>query len=91
MKGSCRSSRWWKEGASPELKDAYLREIAKQAKGVYTDEKTLEPIRTFLREQVAPQQATVPVSLVNVRNIFPILIIVILLVEWVVRRRFNLI
>jgi uncharacterized membrane protein len=79
------------EGANPELKEAYLREIAKQAKGVYTDEKNLGPIKALLREQVASQQATVPVSLVNFRNIFPALIILILVAEWVLRRRFNLI
>jgi uncharacterized membrane protein len=79
------------EGANPELKEAYLREIATQAKGVYTDEKNLEPIKIFLREQVASQQTSVPVSLVNFRNIFPILIIVILFIEWVLRRRYNLI
>ncbi len=79
------------EGANPELKDAYLKEIARQAKGVYTDEKNLEPIKTFLREQVVAQQATVPVSLVNFRVVFPVVILVLLVVEWVVRRRFNLI
>jgi uncharacterized membrane protein len=79
------------EGANPELKDAYLREIAKQTKGVYTDEKNLDPIRTYLREQVVSQQASVPVSLVNFWNIFPILIILLLVTEWILRRRFNLI
>jgi uncharacterized membrane protein len=79
------------EGANPELKDAYLKEIATQARGVYTNEKDLEPIRTFLREQVASQQASVPVSLVNFCYIYPILIIMILVIEWITRRRLSLI
>jgi uncharacterized membrane protein len=32
------------EGASPELKEAYLREIAARARGVYTGDKDLEPM-----------------------------------------------
>ena len=79
------------EGANPELKEVYLREIATQAKGVYANEKNIDPIKTFLREQVTSQQASVPISLVNFRNIFPCLIILILVAEWIVRRRFNLI
>jgi len=79
------------EGANPELKEAYLREIAKQAKGVYAEERNLAPIKAFLREQVSSQQGSAPVSLVNFRNIFPILILLLLLAEWTLRRRFNLI
>ena len=79
------------EGANPELKDAYLKEITTQAKGIYTDEKNLEPIRIFLREQVAAQQASVPVSLVDFRYIFPVSIILILVAEWILRRRLNLV
>jgi len=79
------------EGANPELKEAYLREIAKQVKGVYAEERNLAPIKAFLREQVSSQQGSAPVSLVNFRNIFPILILLLLLAEWTLRRRFNLI
>jgi hypothetical protein len=79
------------EGASPELKDAYLREIAAQARGVYTGEKDLEPIRAFLREQIVAQQSFVVVPLVNFWNIFPIVLILILVGEWLLRRRLNLI
>ena len=79
------------ESASPELKDAYLREIATKSRGIYTDEKHLEPIKTFLKGQVVAQQATTTVSLTNVWNLFPILVILILVAEWIVRRRFNLI
>jgi uncharacterized membrane protein len=79
------------EGASPELKETYLREIAARANGVYTGEKDLGPIRVFLREQIVSEQASVAVPLVNFWNIFPFLVMIILVGEWVLRRRLNLI
>jgi uncharacterized membrane protein len=79
------------EAASPELKDAYLKDIATRANGIYAHEKAIEPVQTFLREQIVSQQAAVPVPLVNFWNIFAFLIIVILIVEWTLRRRLNLI
>ncbi len=79
------------EGASPELKEAYLREIAARARGVYTGEKDLEPMKTFLRDQVVSQQSSVIIPLVNFWNIFAVTIIVILVAEWLLRRRLNLI
>ena len=79
------------EGANPELKEAYLRQIAEKSRGVYTDEKNLEPIKAYLRGQVVAQQTSVAVPLVNFWNIFPILIILVLISEWLLRRRLNLI
>jgi uncharacterized membrane protein len=79
------------EGASPELKEAYLREIAAKARGVYAGEKDLGPIEAFLREQVVSQQASVALPLVNFWNIFPVAVILILIGEWLLRRRLNLI
>jgi len=79
------------EGASPELKEAYLREIASRANGIYTYEKDLDPIRAFLREQIVSQQASVAVPLVNFWNVFPFLVMIILIGEWLLRRRLNLI
>jgi hypothetical protein len=79
------------EGASPELKEAYLREIAARAHGVYTGEKDLDPIRAFLREKIVSQQSSVAVPLVNFWNIFPVAVILILIGEWLLRRRLNLI
>jgi uncharacterized membrane protein len=79
------------EGASPELKETYLRGIAARAEGVYTGEKDLGPVREFLREKVVPQQASVAVPLVNFWYVFPILAMMILVGEWLLRRRLNLI
>lgn len=79
------------EGASPELKETYLREIAAKARGVYTGEKDLEPIKKLLRGQVMSQQSFVVVPLVNFWNIFPFVVILILVCEWLLRRRLNLI
>lgn len=79
------------EGASPELKEAYLREIAAKANGVYASEKDLEPIRTFLRQQIVSQQSSISVPLVNFWHIFPFAVILILIGEWLLRRRLNLI
>jgi len=79
------------EGASPELKEAYLRDIAARANGVYTGEKDLAPIRAFLRGQIVSQQSSVATPLVNVWNIFPFGVMIILIGEWLLRRRLNLI
>ena len=79
------------EGASPELKDAYLRDIATKARGVYTGENDLAPVEAFLRQQVVSQQASTAVALVNFWNIFPVVVILILIGEWLLRRRLNLI
>ena len=79
------------EGASPELKEAYLKDIAARANGLYTGEKDLEPVRAFLRQQVVSQQASLAVPLVNVGDIFVAVIIVLLITEWFLRRRLNLI
>jgi hypothetical protein len=79
------------EGASPELKEAYLRGIATRANGIYVNEKDLGPVETFLRQQIVAQQAAVTVPLVNFWNIFAIAVILILLGEWFLRRRLNLI
>jgi uncharacterized membrane protein len=79
------------EGASPELKEAYLRDIATRAHGIYTDEKHLDPVTAFLRQQVMAEQPAVAVPLANFWNIFPVVAILILVIEWVIRRRHNLI
>jgi len=79
------------EGASPELKETYLRGIAARANGVYANEKDVEPVRVFLRQQIVSQQSSVAVPLVNFWNIFPVAIILVLIGEWLLRRRLNLI
>ena len=79
------------EGASPELKEAYLRQIAAKARGIYTDEKNIAQIEAFLRDQVAGQQSSVARPLVNFWNIFPFLVMLLLIVEWLLRRRLNLV
>ena len=79
------------ESASPELKEAYLRDMAVGAHGIYTDEQHLDPVAAFLRRQVMAEQPAVAVPLANDWNVFPVLAILILVVEWLVRRRHNLI
>lgn len=79
------------ESASPELKEAYLRDIATRAHGIYTDEKHLDPVAAFLRQQVMAEQPAVAVPLANFWNIFPVAAILILVTEWLIRRRYNLI
>jgi uncharacterized membrane protein len=79
------------EGASPELKEAYLRSIAARARGVYTSETDLAPVEAFLREQVVAQQSTITVPLANYKNVLALVIIALLIAEWLYRRRLNLI
>jgi hypothetical protein len=79
------------EGANPELKEAYLKDIAQHAHGIYTDEHHLDPVAAFLRQQVMAEQPAVAVPLADYWNIFASLIILILMAEWIMRRRYNLI
>jgi uncharacterized membrane protein len=79
------------EGASPELKDAYLRDIASRTNGVYAYEKDLDPVRGFLRDRIVSQRTSITVPLVNFWNIFPVLVLLILISEWLLRRRLNLV
>jgi hypothetical protein len=79
------------EGASPELKEAYLKEIASRANGIYTYEKDLDPVRAFLRERIVSQAAAVAIPLVSFWNILPALILLLLVTEWLLRRRLNLV
>jgi hypothetical protein len=79
------------EGANPELKESYLRQIAAQAHGIYTDEHHLEPVEAFLRGQVTAQAPAVSLPLTDYRNIFPLLALAILVIDWTVRRRYNLV
>jgi hypothetical protein len=79
------------EGASPELKEAYLKNIAAKVSGVYANEKDIAPVQDFLRQQVVSQQTTVTVPLVNLWDVFVVGIIAILVAEWLLRRRLNLI
>ena len=79
------------EGGSPELKEAYLRAIASKARGVYAGEANLAPVEAFLREQIVSQQESVTVPLANYRDLLPLAIIALLVIEWVLRRRLNLI
>ena len=79
------------EGGSPELKEAYLKELATKAGGIYTSERDFARIQKFLQERVYSQHAMIPQPLVNDESYFPILCLALLFVEWFVRRRFNLI
>jgi uncharacterized membrane protein len=79
------------EGASPELKEAYLRAIAAKVHGIYAGEADLAPVEAFLREQVVAQQATVTVPLANFKDVLALAIIALLIGEWFFRRRLNLI
>ena len=79
------------ESASPELKEAYLKDVATRAHGIYTDELHPEPVATFLRQQVMAEQPAVAVPLADWWNIFPTLVLLILMAEWLTRRRYNLI
>jgi hypothetical protein len=79
------------ESANPELKEAYLRDIATRAHGIYTDEHHLDPVAAFLKQQVIAEQPAVAVPLADFWNIFALTAILILVIEWVIRRRYNLI
>jgi uncharacterized membrane protein len=79
------------EGANPELKEAYLRDIATRVHGIYTDEHHLDPVAAFLRQQVMAEQPAVAVPIVDFWNIFAMVVILILVIEWIIRRRYNLI
>ena len=78
------------EGANPELKDAYLRDIALRARGLYVTEKDVEPVKAFLQDQMVARTSSVSMPLVEMGKVFPLLVLLLLLVEWLIRRRLNL-
>ena len=79
------------EAANPELKEAYLKDIANRVHGIYTDEHHLDPVVAFLRQQVMAEQPAVAVPLADFWNIFATVVIIFLVIEWIIRRRYNLI
>ena len=79
------------EGASPELKEAYLRTIAARARGVYAGEADLAPVANFFREHVVAQQGVVTLPLADYRNLLALAVVMLLVAEWFWRRRLNLI
>lgn len=79
------------EGANPEVKEGYLRDIAVRAKGVYAPEDNLDAAKAFLKERMMSPQASQSWPLVEVWNVFLIVVLLVLVVEWLLRRRLNLI
>jgi len=79
------------EGASPETKDGYLRDLATRSKGVYASESDLAPLRDFLQNQLAARQLQVDIPLIDFWNLFFFLVLGTLILEWILRRRMNLI
>ena len=79
------------EGADPELKEAFLQDVAARTRGVYCNEKDIQPMAAFLREQAEQQVSDTILPLVGFWDIFTALVLLILLCEWFLRRRFNLV
>ncbi|MDD5262817.1 MAG: hypothetical protein PHD76_13305 [Methylacidiphilales bacterium] len=79
------------EGANPELKEAYLRDLAKRAHGIYASENETAQVAVFLKEKMALHEPAQAFALADVWNVFLILVLVILVAEWLLRRRLNLI
>ena len=79
------------EGANPELKEAYLRDLAARAHGLYVSEKDTAPVQAFLTDQMVVRTSATALPLVQMGNVFPLLALLLLLAEWLLRRRINLI
>lgn len=79
------------EGANPELKEAYLRDLAKRAQGVYATENETSQVTAFLKEKTVSHESTWALALTDVWDLFLILVLIMLVVEWLLRRRLNLI
>jgi uncharacterized membrane protein len=78
------------EGANLEVDHAFLSSLAAQGGGGYFRENEFESLIGTLRNQLLSRVASVEIPLVEDHGIYILIFIGILILEWVIRRRMNL-
>lgn len=79
------------EGAQLELNEAFLKALAEQGAGFYAREDTPESLLRYLQAQVVRKSRVTETSLCRSGPWFILLILALLVIEWTLRRRRNLI
>ncbi len=78
------------EGANLEVDHAFLSSLAAQAGGRYFRENEFENLTGMLRSQILSRVVSMEIPLIEDNGIYILVFIGILVLEWVIRRRMNL-
>jgi len=78
------------EGAKLEVDHAFLSSLAAQAGGRYFRENEFENLIGMLRSQILSRVVSMEIPLIEDNGIYILIFIGILVLEWVIRRRMNL-
>lgn len=78
------------EGAKLEVDHAFLSSLAAQAGGRYFRENEFENLIGMLRTQILSRVVSMEIPLIEDNGIYILIFIGILILEWVIRRRMNL-
>ena len=78
------------EGANLEVDHAFLNSLAAQAGGRYFREGEFENLIATLRSQILSRVVSMEIPLIEDKCIYILIFIGILVLEWIIRRRMNL-
>jgi len=78
------------EGANLELDHAFLNSLAMQAGGRYFREGEFENLVGLLRSQILGRVVSMEIPLIEDKGIYVFIFMGILVLEWIIRRRMNL-
>jgi len=78
------------EGAKLEVDHAFLDYLATQSGGAYFRESDFGKLAETLRDRIVEQAVTVDVPLVQHNYVYIVVLLIILAVEWTLRRKMNL-
>ena len=78
------------EGANLELDHAFLNSLAIQAGGRYFRESEFENLIGMLRSQILGRVVSMEIPLIEDKGVYIFIFISILILEWIIRRRMNL-
>ncbi|MHC4508730.1 MAG: hypothetical protein ACYTAO_07195, partial [Planctomycetota bacterium] len=78
------------EGANLEVDHAFLSSLAVQAGGRYFRENEFENLIGMLRSQILSRVVSTEIPLIEDNCIYVFIFVGILVLEWIIRRRMNL-
>ena len=78
------------EGANLEVDHAFLNNLAAQVGGGYFPETEFENLIASVRRQILSRVVSMEIPLIEDNCIYILIFITILVLEWIIRRRMNL-
>jgi hypothetical protein len=78
------------EGANLEVDHAFLSSLASQGGGMYFPETEFESLIGTLRNQILSRVVSMEIPLIQDKCIYILIFVAILVLEWIIRRRMNL-